>query len=193
MEPNMKEQDLIDQIKKGNPAAFNELLKQHSKQVIQICHKFVLKQQDAEDIAQEVFMEVYQSIKSFRGESKLSTWIYRIAVTKCLDEIKKRNRKKRFAAFGKIIGLEDVILWLLGGEMPDKALLEDEKRNEIRQALNTLPDNQRVAFTLSKIDGYSNAEIAAIMQTTVLAVEALVKRAKKQVGARLEIILKNKD
>ncbi|MEY4934538.1 MAG: Sigma-24 [Bacteroidota bacterium] len=189
----MTEQDLINQIKLGNHAAFNELVKQHSKHVIQICHKFVLKQQDAEDIAQEVFIEVYQSIKSFRGESKLSTWIYRIAVTKCLDDIKKRNRKKRLAAFGKIFGLEDVIQWLVGGEMPDKALLENEKRTEIMQALNTLPDNQRIAFTLSKIDGYSNAEIAAIMETTILAVEALVKRAKKQVSTALEIILKNKD
>jgi RNA polymerase sigma-70 factor, ECF subfamily len=189
----MTDHDLIDQIKIGNHAAFNELLKQHRKQVIHICYKFVLNQQDAEDIAQEVFMEVYQSIKSFRGESKLSTWIYRIAVTKCLDDIKKRNRKKRLAAFGKILGLEEVILWLVGGEMPDKALLENEKMGEIMQALNTLPDNQRVAFTLSKMDGYSNAEIAAIMETTLLAVEALVKRAKKQVGATLEIILKNKD
>jgi RNA polymerase sigma-70 factor (ECF subfamily) len=189
----MNEQDLIDQIKLGNHAAFSELVKQHSKHVIQICHKFVLKQHDAEDIAQEVFIEVYQSIKSFRGESKLSTWIYRIAVTKCLDDIKKRNRKKRLAVFGRILGLEEVIQWLVGGEMPDKALLENEKKVEITQALNTLPDNQRVAFTLSKIDGYSNAEIAAIMETTVLAVEALIKRAKKQVGATLEIILKNKD
>jgi RNA polymerase sigma-70 factor, ECF subfamily len=189
----MKEHDLIDLIKRGNPAAFKELVGQHRKQVIHICHKFVLKQQDAEDIAQEVFIEVYQSIKSFRGESKLSTWIYRIAVTKCLDDIKKRNRKKRLAAFGKLLGLEEVVHWLVGGEMPDKALLENEKRAEIMQALNTLPDNQRVAFTLSKIDGYSNAEIAAIMETTVLAVEALVKRAKKQVGTALEIILKNKD
>ncbi len=189
----MTEQDLIDQIKIGNHAAFNELVNQYCKHVIQICYKFVLKQQDAEDIAQEVFIEMYQSIKSFRGESKLSTWIYRIAVTKCLDDIKKRKRKKRLAAFGRVLGLEEVVDRLVGGEMPDKNLLETEKTAEIRHALNTLPDNQRIAFTLSKMEGYSNAEIAAIMETTVLAVEALVKRAKKQVGAALEMILKNKD
>jgi RNA polymerase sigma-70 factor, ECF subfamily len=189
----MEEKDLIQLLQKGNPTVYKELVRQYSNPVIQICYKFVLKQQDAEDIAQEVFIEVYQSIKSFRGESKLATWIYRIAVTKCLDELKKRNRKKRLVAFGKILGLEEVVHWLVGGEMPDKTLLENEKRAEIMQALNTLPDNQRIAFTLSKIEGYSNAEIAAIMETTVLAVEALMKRAKKQVGAALEIILKNKD
>jgi RNA polymerase sigma-70 factor, ECF subfamily len=189
----MEEKDLIHHIKMGNQAAFKELVKRHSNQVINICHRFLLKQQDAEDIAQEVFIEVYQSIHSFRGASKLSTWIYRIAVTKCLDELKKRNRRKRMTSFGKILGLEEVIYWLVGGETADKALLETEQMTEMMQALNTLPNNQRVAFTLSKIDGYSNAEIAEIMQTTVLAVEALVKRAKKQVSTTLEIILKNTD
>jgi RNA polymerase sigma-70 factor, ECF subfamily len=189
----MEEKDLIHQVKIGNEAAFKELVKRHSNPVINICHRFLLNPQDAEDIAQDVFMEVYQSISSFRGASKLSTWIYRIAVTKCLDELKKRNRRKRMTSFGKILGLEAVIHWLVGGEMADKALLETEQRTEMMQALDTLPDNQRIAFTLSKIEGYSNAEIAEIMQTTVLAVEALVKRAKKQVRTALEIILKNTD
>jgi RNA polymerase sigma-70 factor, ECF subfamily len=189
----MNEQELINQVKQGNHTAFNELVKLHSNQVMNLCHQFLLKRQDVEDIAQEVFIEVYQSIHSFRGEAKLSTWIYRIAVTKCLDALKKQNRKKRWTSFGKILGLEEVAHWLVGGDTADKALLENEKREEIKQALNTLPDNQRIAFTLSKMDGYSNAEIAEIMQTTVLAVEALVKRAKKQVRDELEIILKNKD
>lgn len=189
----MDEKDLVQNLKIGNPAAFNALVSQYSSRVMNTCYRFLLNQHDAEDIAQEVFIEVYQSIGSFRQEAKLSTWIYRIAVTKCLDELKKRQRKKRFVTIGKVLHLDEVVHWLVGGPMPNKNLEETEKMQEIRAALNTLPDNQRVAFTLSKIDGYTNPEIAEIMHTTTVAVESLIKRAKKQVGAALEIILKNND
>lgn len=189
----MEEKDLINNLKSGNRAAFNELIKQYSSRVINTCYRFLLNQHDAEDIAQEVFIEVYQSIASFRQESRLSTWIYRIAVTKCLDELKKRQRKKRLATIGKVLHLDEVVHWLVGGTMPNKNLEETERMKAIMSALSTLPDNQRVAFTLSKIEGYTNPEIADIMHTTTVAVESLIKRAKKQVGAELEIILKNTD
>jgi RNA polymerase sigma-70 factor (ECF subfamily) len=115
--------------------------------------------EDAEDVSQDVFIEVFQSIRSFRGNAKLSTWIYRIA----------------------------------GGTMPDKQLHESERMSEVAAALNSLPENQRVAFTLSKIDGFSNAEIAEIMNTTKVAVESLVSRAKMKVSRELETILKKND
>ena len=139
----------------------------------------------------EVFIELFKSINSFKEESKLSTWIYRIAVTKSLDEIKKRNRKKRITSVGKILHIDDVMHWIGGGSMPDKIINEKEKMQEIRVALNTLPDNQRVAFTLSKMEGYSNPEIAEIMDTTVMAVESLIYRAKKKLSDELKAILKN--
>lgn len=188
---SMTEQDLVNHLKTGNPTAFSVLVSQYSSRVVNTCYRFLLNQQDAEDIAQEVFIEVYQSIKSFRQDAKLSTWIYRIAVTKSLDELKKRKRQKRFAALGKMLHIDEVTHWLSGGSMPDKRVQDNEKMLEINAALNTLPDNQRIAFTLSKIDGYTNPEIAEIMQTTTIAVESLVKRAKKQVSAALAVILKD--
>ncbi len=183
----MEEKDLIRALKSGESTAFTALINQFSHRVVNTCYRFLLNQQDAEDIAQEVFIEVYQSIHSFRVESKLSTWIYRIAVTKSLDEIKKRNRKKRFVSIGKMLHLDDIAQWIGGGAMPDANLQEQEEMQIIMSALNTLPDSQRVAFTLSKIDGYSNAEIAEIMNTTVIAVESLIHRAKKQIGVQLRI------
>ena len=186
----MTEETLVHHLKSGHQAAFNDLVRLYGPRVVNTCYRFLLNQQDAEDIAQEVFIEVYQSIKSFRQDAQLATWIYRIAVTKSLDELKKRKRHKRFAALGKLLHIDEVAHWLSGGTMPDKDLQNDEKMAEIQAALNTLPDNQRVAFTLSKIEGYTNPEIAAIMNTTTVAVESLMKRAKKQVSAALENILK---
>jgi RNA polymerase sigma-70 factor, ECF subfamily len=184
------EKEFLHQLKSGDKAAFNELVTLYANRVINTCYRFFPDREDAEDISQEVFIEVFKSIKSFRGDSSLSTWIYRITVTKCLDEIKKRNRKKRFTALGKKLHLDDVADWLGGGTMPDKSIREKEKMLEVMQALNTLPDSQRVAFTLSKVEGYTKKEIAEIMNTTIIAVESLVSHAKKKIKGELEIILK---
>ena len=185
--------DFIQKLKAGDRTAFNELVLLYGKKVINTCYRFLLDKQDAEDIAQEVFIEVFQSIKTFRAESELSTWIYRIAATKSLDEIKKRNRKKRISSIGKILHIDEVANWIAGGAMPDKNLNETENMKELNIALDSLPDTQRLAFTLSKIDGYSNIEIAEIMNTTIIAVESLIYRAKKKLNDKLILILKNTD
>jgi RNA polymerase sigma-70 factor, ECF subfamily len=187
----VNEADLIKKIKAADMIAFNELVSEYRQRVINTCYRFLLTQEDAQDISQEVFIEVYQSISAFRADSKLSTWIYRITVSKCLDEIKKRKRKKRITSLGKILHLDNIVEWMAGSESPDKYLHLDEKMKQVMQALDALPDNQRVAFTLSKIEGYTNNEIADIMNTTTIAVESLVSRAKKKVSGELERIIKS--
>jgi RNA polymerase sigma-70 factor (ECF subfamily) len=181
---------LIEKLKSNDKEAFNELVILYKHRVINTCYRFLLDKDDAEDVSQEVFIEIFQSIKSFRGDSKLSTWIFRIAVTKSLDEIKKRNRKKRISSLGKILHLDDVANWISGGKMPDSDLITSDNMKQIDKALNQLPESQRIAFTLSKIDGFSNLEIAEIMNTTIIAVESLIYRAKKKVTADLISILK---
>ncbi len=182
---------LIDSLKAGDSSAFNELVNAYTKRVINTCYRFLLDKEGAEDVSQEVFVEVYKSIKSFRADSNLSTWIYRIAVTKSLDEIKRRNRKKRISAFGKIIHLDEIMDLLTGGKVPDKILLEKETLQTILTALNKLPDTQRIAFTLSKVDGYTTAEIADIMKTTINSVESFIYRAKKTLATELIDLKKN--
>ena len=93
---------LIEKLKAGNRSAFNELVGLYRNRVINTCYKFLLDREEAEDISQEVFLEVYQSIKFFRGDSKLSTWILRIAVSKSLDEIKKRKRSSLLNPFPRL-------------------------------------------------------------------------------------------
>jgi RNA polymerase sigma-70 factor (ECF subfamily) len=134
---------------------------------------------------------VFQSIHSFRADAALSTWIYRIAVTKCMDELKKRNRKKRISSIGKILHLDEVAELLIGSHRTDQNVVQKEQMSHIMKSLNKLPDNQRVAFTLSKIEGYSNKEIAEIMNTNTTQVESLIHRGKQKVTASLETILKN--
>jgi RNA polymerase sigma-70 factor (ECF subfamily) len=166
---------------------FKSLVAEHQEMVINTCYRFVFNREDAEDLAQEVFVEVFRSLEQFREESKLSTWIYRIAVTKSLDHLRRMKRVKRFGTLKRIIGVEDPSAELAApfSENPAEALAESERSKILQDALSRLPDNQKAAFLLSKQDGYSNQEIADILKTSVSAVESLVHRAKKSLHDRL--------
>ncbi|TCD48871.1 RNA polymerase sigma factor [Chlorobium sp. N1] len=167
---------------------FKRIVAEHQDMVVGTCYRFVFNREDAEDIAQEVFVEVYRSLDRFREESKLSTWIYRIAVTKSLDHLRRLKRKKRFSSLKRMIGAEDptVNIAAPAKETPEEALEDTERVQVLQEALQSLPDSQKTAFLLSKQDGYSNQEIAEIMQTSVSAVESLVHRAKKKLQELLE-------
>ena len=102
----MEEQKFIKLLKEGKQSAFNRLLDDYQQKVFSTCISFVPNKEDAEDIAQEVFLEIFKSISRFKGDSKLSTWIYRIATNKCLEFIRKKNTKKRFAFMQSILGNE---------------------------------------------------------------------------------------
>jgi RNA polymerase sigma-70 factor, ECF subfamily len=181
----MTESELILELKNANRAAFVGLVTMHQTKVINICYRFLLNRQDAEDVAQEVFIEVFHSIHKFKADSKLSTWIYRIAATKSLDEIKKQNRKKRISSIGKTLGLDLIANWLADTDRPDTTLENNEDYALLLAALNKLPESQRIALTLSKIEDYSNTEIAETMQTTLTAVDALIYRAKQNLKTYL--------
>ena len=166
---------------------FKSLVAEHQEMVLNTCYRFVFNREDAEDLAQDVFIEVFRSLVQFREESKLSTWIYRIAVTKSLDHLRRLNRKKRFSSLKRMIGLADPADTLAApaGENPAETCANNERALLLQNALNTLPDSQKTAFLLSKQEGFSNQEIADILNTSVSAVESLVHRAKKNLHDKL--------
>ncbi|MCE1273535.1 MAG: sigma-70 family RNA polymerase sigma factor, partial [Chlorobiales bacterium] len=109
--------------------------------VLNTCYRFVFNREDAEDLAQEVFIEVHRSLDRFREESKLSTWIYRIAVTKSLDHLRKLKRKKRFSSLKRIIGVDDPADSIPAPDRdnPADALADKERVSVLQEALNSLP------------------------------------------------------
>ncbi len=88
---------LIEELQKGSQEAFRALMEQYSHDVISTCYSFLSSNEEAEDVAQEVFIEVYKSVRHFRKKSDLNTWIYRISINKSLDFLRKQKRKKRIA------------------------------------------------------------------------------------------------
>ena len=183
----MSEENLVNNIKNKDLKSFKILVGEHQKKVLNTCNRFVNNKEDAEDLTQEVFVEVFRSISGFRGDSKLSTWIYRIAVTKSLDFLRKKKRKKRFGIMKSISSEEKLREELKATDTSDPGTLaENQDRIKIlNEALEKLPENQRVAFTLSKYDELSYQEIAEILETTIPAVESLIHRAKNNLKKRL--------
>ncbi|MCF8233358.1 MAG: RNA polymerase sigma factor [Bacteroidales bacterium] len=176
----MIESDLVKRLQKGEEEAFRELVGDVYHEVVKIATGFLHNRADAEDIAQDVMVEVYRSIRKFRGDASLTTWIYRIAVNKSLNAIRKTKRQNLHA---------DVI------EISDKAVehnpnqetqTENEERAKVlHKALDALPKNQRMAFVLAKYEDMSYQQIAAVMETSLSSIESLMHRAKKNLQKKL--------
>jgi RNA polymerase sigma factor (sigma-70 family) len=160
--------------------ALAEIYNQFSKMVFNVALSYCPTTEDAEEITQDVFVEVYRSMGSFKGEASVKTWIYRIAVNKSLDFLRYKNRKKRFAFISSLTRDESGRASIDPPDFnhPGIKLENKEKAQQLNRALQQLPENQRTAFVLLKIEGLSQQETAEVMQTGVKAVESLYQRAK---------------
>ncbi|MGD8780620.1 MAG: sigma-70 family RNA polymerase sigma factor [Ignavibacteria bacterium] len=183
----MSEKELLQKLKLGEQDAFRELVEQYSRMVINTCYGFLRSQKDGEDIAQEVFIEVFISIQKFRGDSKLSTWIYRIAVTKSLDQLKMRKRKKRATQLKSLFGMDNNEMEILANNEsnPESIAEKQERKIVLQTAISSLAENQKIAITLNKIEGFSYKEISEIMDISISSVESLIVRAKKNLKNKL--------
>jgi RNA polymerase sigma factor (sigma-70 family) len=172
---------LLDGLKNGNKATFQYLVDHYKDRVFNTSLGLLQNREDAEDTTQEVFLKVFQTVGSFRGEAALGTWIYRVAVTTSLDLLRSRKRKKRFAFVQSLFGIEENEA--AAGDSPfvhpGVALENKERAAVLFKAMASLPENQRVAFTLHKVEGLSYQEISGVMDATIPAVESLMHRAKE--------------
>lgn len=188
-----EDEELLTGLLNRDDSAFRSVFDSYNRIVLNTCYRFVNNKETAEDLVQEVFIEVYRSIKYFRGEAKLSTWIYRIAVSKSLDYLKAQKRSKRFA-FMKSLSYEDEMEEFIHSEKeasPDVNIENEDRIRVLNTALNSISENQRIAFTLSYYDAMSYKEIAAVLGTTVPAVESLIHRARKNLEKKLYMYYKS--
>ena len=190
----MTETEFIKELKSKSRASYCKLLDDFQDKVFGTCLSFVPNREDAEDIAQDVFVEVFNSISKFKGQSKLSTWIYKITTNKCLEFIRKRNTKKRFAFFQSLTsdGFEiDRTNYFTEMNHPGIILENKEKSETLFHAINALPEAQKLIFTLHKVDGKSYQEVSEITEKSLSSVESLMFRAKKNLQKSLENFYKN--
>ena len=171
--------ELITKLKEGNEEAFRQLVAEYQDKVFNTCLSFVKNAEDADDLTQEVFIEIYRSIHRFREDSRLSTWIYRISVNKFLEYLRRTKRKKRTG----------ILTWFnrdikqANQEPADfnhpGVLAENREQSRILFiAIEKLPESQKIAYTLHKLEGLSYDQIADVMQKTLSSIESLMHRAK---------------
>lgn len=152
----------------------------------------VQNETEAEDLTQDVFIKVFENISSFKGESKFSTWLYRIATTTALDHLRSKKRKKRSGFIFPLMGNKQNE----SDQLPDfhhpGITLENKERSKILfKAIGQLPENQKAAFILNKLEGLSYRDISEVMKTTVSAVESLISRANGNLRKQLEEYYRN--
>ncbi|SDB89401.1 RNA polymerase sigma factor [Williamwhitmania taraxaci] len=184
----MDEDLLIQRILKGETELFSRVVAEHQSKVFHTALGLLHSQHDAEDIAQDVFLEAYRSLATFRNDSKIATWLYRITVNRSLNLLKKRKRSAFIQSFDQLFSKTAKDAEQINDPTPtsQEALEEVQKLDLLHTTVDTLPENQRIAFTLSKYEELSYAEIAEVMHTTVSSVESLIFRARKNVISRIE-------
>jgi len=182
------ELDLIERLKRGEESAFRSLVGQYQDLVYNTALGIVQNESDAEDVAQEVFIQVFRSIGTFKSEAKLSTWIYRITTTRALDLLRARKSKKRFGLLKRLWETEEEspVENISDFNHPGVSLERKEEAAQLMTAIAQLPENQKVAFVLHKLEGLSYLEIAEVMGNTLPAVESLMHRARLNLRKILE-------
>lgn len=176
-------------LKSGDETAFRHLVETLSKEIYNLCLGLVPVAEEAEDLTQEVFIEVYDKIHSFKEASHIKTWIYRIAINKCYDYLKWKNRKKRFSRFqtlytpdGEPIDIKD------NYNHPGVTLENEEISKHLFAALAELPENQNTAFVLYEMQGLTYSQISETMKLSASAVESLLYRARAALRNKLQHI-----
>jgi len=182
----LDEQELIQRLKQADEPAFRWLVDNYRNRMFHTVLNILQDTREAEDAVQEAFIQVFESIAGFKGESTLSTWIYRIATRKALDRLRRKKTRQK---------LQQILPWWMPEENKAKSELfyhpginleNKEKAAVLFQAIRSLPEKQQLAFTLIKVQGMSYEEACSIMEQNIKAVESLISRAKINLQKQLE-------
>ena len=180
----MNNKELLTKIKKGDPNAFKQLFEQYQHFVYNICYRMIGNREEAEDTTQDVFIKIYHSIGKFRGDAKISSWIYRIAVNTCL-KIERRKKLNYWISLEFLFQDNEDNQPMSQEKMPDQQVEISETENIVQQAIHKLPVRQKTALILHRYENLSYEEISQVMETSLSAVESLLHRAKENLTEKL--------
>jgi RNA polymerase sigma-70 factor (ECF subfamily) len=188
MDKQIPSEELMARIAKGDDDAFEILVNRHQASVLNLVYRFIGDRTQAKDLAQEVFIRVWQSAKSYEPKAKFTTWIYRITANLCFNELKSARRKKWFSFNRSDEDGEHTFEETLTDSTPsaEDLLLSKERSRQISDTLQRLPENQRMALVLKRYDDLSYQEIAKVIGCSVSAIESLLVRAKRSLQEKLK-------
>ena len=175
----------------GDSGAFADLVRRHQDRVYGMALRATGKLEDAEDLAQEVFLRVYRARKSYVPGAKFSTWLFTIANNVAANALRTRTRRREVSLWtsdssGAVRNPWDRVVQASSGQIPARQLDKAEMRDIVRLALGSLNERQRMAVLLSKFEGMSYADIGDTMEMTPQAVKSLLSRARVNLRSVLE-------
>jgi len=178
--------ELVRQFQAGSERAFNELVRRHRRGVFLTAAGLLGNRDDGEDVTQDVFVKAYQSLHGFRGDSAFYTWLYRITVNLCLNQLRSRKVRSFF-------GIEQVQAALPEAERADRELEQSELSSRARRAIAELPEKQRAVFILRHFRSLPHAEIARIMDRDEGTIKANYFQAVRKLRIKLGPYLQGKE
>lgn len=184
------DQKLVKRVQAGDKRAFDLLVKQYQHKIIGLVGRYVYDHSEALDVAQEAFIKAYRALPNFRGESAFYTWLYRIAINTAKNYLVARSRRPPdtdvdVADAHYIEGdseLKDI-------ESPENSLYRDELERVVKETLNQLPEDLRVALTLREFEGMSYEDIAGIMDCPIGTVRSRIFRAREAIDREIKPLL----
>ncbi len=180
----MNEEKLIGRAAKGDASAFNDLLGMHEKRMYAVCLRMCGNHEDAQDCLQESMLRVYRAISGFKGQSSFSTWVYRVTMNTCLDELRKKKNKQT----ASLDGLLDSG-WSPSDDLdtPEHHAIAVEKKQAIRSAIAELPEDMRSAVVLRDVEGFSYDEISGILGINVGTIKSRISRGREKLREKIRL------
>ncbi len=181
---------LVTRAKAGDQAAFTELVERHQARVYNHVLRMMGNRQDAEEVLQDTFVQVYRNLASFEERSRFSTWVYRIATNEALMRLRKAHRKREVFVDDHL-GLDsrwhgDQIRGFARSALDE--VVDRETVRLLMKVLAELPEEHRVVFTMRDIDGLTNAEVAEILDLSIAAVKSRLHRSRLYLRDRLSLL-----
>ena len=176
----MNEERIVCELKAGNYTVFREIVELFKNRVYGMAYKFTNNYDEAQDLSQEIFLKIYKEIGSFRFESKLSTWIYRISINTCLDWKRKNNKVKILST--SIINDDDETIELDikdDNPLPDEAFIQSENQREVHELVYGLPDKYKTVIIMYHFNNMSYQDISLALNIPERTVETRLYRARR--------------
>ena len=179
----MNEQEMIRLAISGDASAFECLMREHENKMYAVALRMCGNREDALDCSQEAMLRIYRSLSRFKGESSFSTWVYRITMNVCLDEL--RRRKTRTASSLDTM-LEAGYSPVDEEDTPEKHFVRSEQRRAIEECIALLPEDMRAAVVLLDMQNFSYEEISAMLKTNIGTIKSRISRGRSKLREMLQ-------
>ena len=178
----MEESRLIQRAGEGDASAFNTLMEMHERRMYAVALRMCGNPEDAQDCLQEAMLRIYRAINSFKAQSSFSTWVYRITMNTCLDELRRRKNRPNTS----LDGLYDAG-WspVDPGQTPEKSALITDMRRQLQAFIRELPEDMRAAIVLRDVEGYSYDEIASMLDVNVGTIKSRISRGREKLREKI--------